>query len=126
MAQEKQDRRGICPRCGHNNLRFPGDQIRDYPIQIIKWKCSLCGAEGFERYLLNFTGHKVKGRDYEKFPDYKKGHTEMAKRFQLVEAVSGGEVAEEIEADTYEQAAAQVLESMGYQLLEVKDEEEER
>ena len=47
----------------------------------------------------------------------------MAKKFQLVEAVSGGEVAEEIEADTYEEAAAEVLESMGYQLLEVKDEE---
>ena len=47
----------------------------------------------------------------------------MSKRFQLVEAASGGEVAEEIEADTYEEAAAEVLESMGYQLLEVKDEE---
>ena len=49
----------------------------------------------------------------------------MTKRFQLVEAISGGEVAEEIEADSYEQAAAQVLESMGYQLLEVNDEDKE-
>jgi len=49
----------------------------------------------------------------------------MAKRFQLVEAVSGGEVAEEIEADSYEQAAAQVLEGMGYKLLEVRDEDDE-
>ena len=72
MTQKKQDRRGICPKCGHNNLRFPGDQIRDYPIHIIGWKCAKCGAEGFERYLLKFTGHMVKGRDYEKFPDYRK------------------------------------------------------
>ena len=49
----------------------------------------------------------------------------MAKRFQLVEAVSGGEVGEEIEADTYAEAAAEILESMGYQLLEVKDDEED-
>ena len=49
----------------------------------------------------------------------------MAKKFQLVEAVSAGEVAEEIEADTYEEAAAQVLENMGYQLLEVKNEDGE-
>ena len=49
----------------------------------------------------------------------------MAKRFQLVEAVSGGEVGEEIEADTYGEAAAEILESMGYQLLEVKDDEED-
>ena len=132
MAQKKQDKRGVCPKCGHNNLRFPGDQIRDYPIQIIKWNCPKCRVEGFEQYLLKFTGHKIKGRDYEKFPDYKnlgkldkKGGTEMAKKFQLVEAVSGGEVAEEIEADTYEEAAAEVLEGMGYQLLEVKDEDEE-
>ena len=124
MAQEKYDRRGICPKCGHGNLRFPGDQIRDYPIQIIKWKCK-CGAEGFERYLLKFTGHMVKGRDYKKFPDYKEGRAEIPKKFQLTEAVSSGEVAEEIEADSYEQAAAQVLESMGYKLLEVKNEDEE-
>ena len=49
----------------------------------------------------------------------------MTKRFQLVEAVSGGEVAEDIEADSYEEAAAKILESMGYKLLEVKDEDEE-
>ena len=49
---------------------------------------------------------------------------EMAKRFQLVEAVSGGEIGDEIEADTYGEAAAQILEEMGYQLLEVKDEQE--
>ena len=72
MAQKKQDKKGICPKCRHNNLRFPGDQIRDYPVLIIKWQCLKCGAEGFERYLLKFTGHKVKGRDYEKFPDYRK------------------------------------------------------
>ena len=49
----------------------------------------------------------------------------MAKRFQLVEAVSGGEVGEEIKADTYADAAAEILESMGYNLLEVKDDEDD-
>ena len=49
----------------------------------------------------------------------------QTKRFQLVEASSNGEVGDQIQADTYGEAAAQILEEMGYQLLEVKDEEEQ-
>ena len=71
MVKKKQDRKGICPKCGHNDLRFPGDEVRDYPVLIIKWTCPECGSEGFERYLLEFTGHKVKGRNYKTFPDYR-------------------------------------------------------
>ena len=48
----------------------------------------------------------------------------MAKKFQLVEASSGGEVGDLIEADTYAEAAAEILEQMGYQLLEIKHEEQ--
>jgi len=49
----------------------------------------------------------------------------MAKRFQLVEAVSGGEVGEEIQADSYAEAAEEILEGMGYKLLEIKDKDGE-
>ena len=67
-----------------------------------------------------------------KFPEIKqitnnrkKGKIVMAKKFQLLEASSGGEVGDQIEADTYGEAAAEILESMGYQLLEIEDEKEE-
>lgn len=48
------------------------------------------------------------------------------KQFQLEEDSSGGEVGDPIEAKSWEEAARQILEQMGYRLVEVKNNDGEK
>ena len=47
------------------------------------------------------------------------------KHFQLLEDSSSGEVGDVIEAKCWEEAASQILEQMGYRLVEIKDSEDD-
>jgi ribosomal protein S27AE len=54
-------RAGLCPRCGEMGVNYSSPNYAGDNLTLWPFKCSKCGAEGFEEHVSKYLGTVIEG-----------------------------------------------------------------